>query len=204
MAVPLILTRDEPLRETLVRLAAAAGTGADVVGEVEQGLRAWLAAPLVLVGADLAPALAGMTPPRRPGVVVVDTAVDTELFRVALDLGAEQVVELPDGSRRLAELLADVADPVGTPATTLGVVGGCGGAGSSVLACAIGQVAARGVPALVIDTDPAGPGLDRVLGLESVDGVRWEDLQSSAGRLGGRALRVALPRRENLGVLTWR
>jgi secretion/DNA translocation related CpaE-like protein len=56
---------------------------------------------------------------------------------------------------------------------------------------------------LVVDADPLGPGIDRVLGLEEQQGVRWADLAHTSGRLGARALREALPRQGRLGVLTW-
>ena len=64
-------------------------------------------------------------------------------------------------------------------------------------------MAARSGPAVVVDLDPLGPGLDRVLGLEDRDGVRWDDLAVTTGRLGARALRHALPGRGDLRVLTW-
>jgi secretion/DNA translocation related CpaE-like protein len=83
------------------------------------------------------------------------------------------------------------------------VVGGSGGAGATTLACALGQVAARDGPAVVVDPDPLGPGLDRVLGLDAQPGARWDALGTSTGRLGARAFREALPRRGALGVLTW-
>ena len=87
---------------------------------------------------------------------------------------------------------------------TIGVVGGSGGAGASTFACALGQVGGAHGPTLVVDTDPLGPGLDRVLGLDTVPGVRWGDLASSAGRLGARSLRDAVPRGvDGPGVLTW-
>ena len=56
---------------------------------------------------------------------------------------------------------------------------------------------------MVIDADPLGPGADRILGLESSDGVRWDALCQPTGRLSARSLREALPRRGGLGVLTW-
>jgi len=42
-----------------------------------------------------------------------------------------------------------------------------------------------------------------VLGLDGADGVRWGDLGQTAGRLGARSLREALPSRDGLAVLTW-
>jgi secretion/DNA translocation related CpaE-like protein len=85
----------------------------------------------------------------------------------------------------------------------VGVIGGSGGAGATTFACALGQVAARSGTAVVIDTDPLGPGLDKVLALDQTTGVRWDALCDTTGRLSARSLREALPRRENLGVLTW-
>jgi hypothetical protein len=39
--------------------------------------------------------------------------------------------------------------------------------------------------------------------MEDLPGVRWEGLVETAGRLGARALREGVPRRDHLGVLTW-
>lgn len=204
MAAPLFVTRDEALLDELLRLAAAAGTTPVVAHDAVAGLRSWVAAPLVVVGLDLAPALVSLAPPRRPDVSLVCWAdPPAEAFRHALELGASEVVELPDHHHWLGEALADLDDPRGARGLTLGVIGGSGGAGASVLACSLGQVAADTGPALVVDTDPLGPGLDRVLGVEDKPGIRWGDLQQSAGRLGARALREALPGRGDLGVLTW-
>ncbi len=85
----------------------------------------------------------------------------------------------------------------------MGVVGGSGGAGATTFACALGQVAAARGPALVVDLDPWGPGCDRVLALDDVPGVRWDSLASASGRLSGRSLREAVPRRDGPGVLAW-
>jgi secretion/DNA translocation related CpaE-like protein len=85
----------------------------------------------------------------------------------------------------------------------VGVVGGSGGAGATTLACALGQVAAGRGPTLVVDLDPLGPGCDRVLALDESTGVRWDSLGTASGRLSGRSLREAVPRREGLGVLGW-
>jgi len=86
---------------------------------------------------------------------------------------------------------------------TIGVVGGSGGSGATTFACALAQVAGRTGPSVVIDADPLGPGVDRVLGLELVDGVRWDSLGHATGRLSARALRESLPRRDGTAALTW-
>ena len=103
----------------------------------------------------------------------------------------------------LGEVIADLDDRCAAPARTLGVVGGSGGAGATTFACALAQRAARSGPTLLIDADPLGPGLDRMLGIERREGVRWGELGRTSGRLSARSLREAVPRRGELGVLTW-
>lgn len=208
MTAPLLITRDRALLDELLRLAAAAGVTPDVAADGGAALRGWAAAPLVLVGADVAEDLARISPTRRPRVYVVAWgAVPDEMFRVALAVGAESVAQLPRSEAWLTELLTDLGDlDAGAPAegVLVGVVGGSGGAGATTFACALGQVASRRGRAVVVDADPLGPGVDRVLGLEHRDGVRWDGLCDATGRLSARALREALPRREDLGALSWR
>jgi secretion/DNA translocation related CpaE-like protein len=204
MDTPLIVTTDQVLLDELQRLAAAAGVTPVLARDESAALAAWTSAPLVLVGEDLARVVAGVGPPRRQGVhVVARGPVPDELFRTALALGAENVAELPRSTGWLAELMADLGDSVPPGSLTLGVIGGSGGAGASTFACALGQVAALTGPAVVIDADPLGPGDDRVLGLDDHDGIRWDALCQTTGRFSGRSLRDSLPRRDQLGVLTW-
>ncbi len=204
MTAPLFVTRDETLLDELLRLAAAAGITPEVASDPGAALRAWSTAPLVLVGADVAAETARLGPERRAGVHVVSWGqVPHELFRTALAVGAESVTELPRSDTWLTETLTDLGDTAPAHSLVIGVVGGSGGAGATTFACALGQVAARSGPAVVVDCDPLGPGADRVLGLESHDGFRWDALCQTTGRLSGRALREALPRRGSLGVLSW-
>jgi secretion/DNA translocation related CpaE-like protein len=204
MNAPLFVTRDERLLEELLRLAAAAGSTPTVAGDVPAALRAWPRAPLVLVGNDLAIPLARAAPARRDAVFVVLSApVPDSVFQVALSLGAESVAELPQSEGWLVERLTDVVDSAPARGLTLGVIGGSGGSGATTFACALGQVAARTGPSVVVDVDPLGPGTDRVLGLDLVEGVRWEALGDATGRLSARALREALPRRDGAATLTW-
>jgi secretion/DNA translocation related CpaE-like protein len=135
--------------------------------------------------------------------VVGQGGVPDDVFRIALALGAENVAELPRSSGWLTELMADVSDGVRHGSLTVGVIGGSGGAGASTFAGALGQMAARSGPAVVIDADPLGPGADRVLGLDDHDGIGWDALCPTTGRFSGRSLREVLPRRDGLGVLTW-
>jgi secretion/DNA translocation related CpaE-like protein len=204
MTVALLATRDPALHDELTRLAAGAGAEVVTTAEAVDALRAWPSAALVLVGADVAEEVAVLGPPRRPRVHVLALAVASDTtFRVALALGAEQVLELPRDAGRVSTLLSDLGDERTSPGLVVGVVGGSGGAGATTFACALGQVAARAGPALVVDCDPLGPGVDRVLGLDATPGVRWEDLDRTSGHLGARSFREALPGREGLRVLTW-
>jgi len=203
MSAPLIVTRDETLLDELLRLSAAAGVVPEVVPDVTAALRAWAAAPLVLVGVDLAAGLASAQPVRRGGVHVVAVGeIPHEVFRVALDLGAEDVADVGQAESWVVELFGDLDEPA-EPGRLIGVVGGSGGAGATTLACSIAQVAARHGPSLVVDLDPLGPGADAVLGIDAAAGVRWDGLVQTVGRVSARSLREALPRRHQVGVLTW-
>lgn len=200
----LVVTADPLLLEELGRLAAAAGTTPEPAADIAAALQAWARAPLVLAGADLLPSLALVGLPRRDGVYVVSWGPPGEdLFRPALQIGAETVVELPDGAAVLADLLTDVGDGARGEGVVLGVLGGSGGAGATTFAAALAQLGAERGPTVLIDADQLGPGVDRVLGLEERSGVRWPDLAQTTGRLGARSLREALPRSGDLGLLTW-
>ena len=204
MNAPLMVTADDTLRDELLRLAAAAGVAPDVVSDPAAALRAWARAPVVMVGVDVAAALADLAPDRRDGVHVVGWGpVEAGLFRVGMSLGAENVAELPRSEGWLVETLTDLGETGRPRGLVVGVIGGSGGAGATTLACALGQSAARQGDVVILDCDPLGPGLDRVLGLDGCDGFRWDALCQTTGRLSARALREALPRRDRLGVLTW-
>jgi secretion/DNA translocation related CpaE-like protein len=204
MSNPMFVTADDARLDELLRLAAAAGVTPDVARDAVGGLRGWSAASLVLVGADQAVAMARTSPPRRAKVhVVVQGKVPNALFEIALAVGAESVAAFPGSETWLVEELTDLGDQRVEPGLTLGVVGGSGGVGATTFACALGQMAARSGQAVVIDLDPLGPGIDRVLGLEARDGMRWNELGQPTGRLSARSLRQALPRSGGLGALTW-
>lgn len=207
----LLITRDDLLLDDLLRLAAAAGSALDVAHDPVSGLRGWSAASVVLVGADLAGPVALQHPPRRDHVHLVGLApLPDDVFRSALAAGAVDVVELPVAEAWLVELLTDATDATdGRTATggrrghTVGVVAGSGGAGATTFACAVALTAARLQRTVLIDLDPLGPGVDRVVGLDALSGARWDTLTSSRGRLGSRSLRAALPDKDGLAVLTW-
>jgi secretion/DNA translocation related CpaE-like protein len=184
----LLITRSPSVHESVVPLCAAAGIAAEVCADPGLSLATWREADLVLVGSDLAGLVVALAPPRRPGVHLVGAPPDDAAFRHAVTLGADSVVELPEGAPWLSDALADVGER-GSPGRLVGVVGGTGGAGATTLACALAQWHARLAPTLLVDGDPLGPGVDRLLGMEDVPGVRWEALAETSGRLGAGALR---------------
>ena len=129
---------------------------------------------------------------------------DSGVWRRAVEIGAEHVLMLPDGEQWLVDRIADVAEGVGRPALTVGVIGGRGGAGASTLACALAVTAAReGLRTMLVDADPLGGGLDVLLGGETAEGLRWPAFAASRGRVGGGALEESLPELHSLRVLSW-
>ena len=204
MTAALLVTTDDLLIAEVRRLAAAAGVEPEVARDVGDALRSWSGAGPVLVGADLAEPLAAAGPPRRPGVYVVGQApVPDHLFKWALDLGAETVAALPASQGWLVETLTDAGDGESVRGRLVGVLGGSGGAGATVLACALAQTLGAQGSVLLVDADPWGAGVDRVLGVEAEHGVRWDSLTSATGRLSARALRESLPTRRGVAVLGW-
>lgn len=202
---PLVVTEDPALLDELLRLAATAGCELEVATGAAAARRSWTASPLVLVGADAAAALARARLPRRSGVLLVaDDLDDAGLWQRAVEVGAEQVVFLPDGDPWLVSRLADTAEGGATDCPLVVVLGGRGGAGATVLATALAVTAAReGRRTLLVDGDPLGGGIDLVLGAEDVPGVRWPALTQTRGRVPASALAEALPRACGLTVLSF-
>ncbi|WP_240109755.1 septum site-determining protein Ssd [Streptomyces sp. MUM 203J] len=202
-AAPLIVTDDAELLDDLLRLSAAAGAQPDVHHSAPVGKAAWDTAPLVLVGADAAVRCRGMT--RRHGVLLIARDLDDpDLWRRAVEIGADDVSRIPDAESRIVGRIADVTEGAGRQALTVGVLGGRGGAGASTLACALAVSAARtGLRTVLVDGDPLGGGLDVLLGGEQAEGARWPELASAEGRVAGTALEESLPLLHGVRVLSW-
>lgn len=201
----LICTDDPALLDDLLRLAAAAGVDADVARDPVAARQSWSAAPAVLVGGDLSAAFAGSPLPRRPRVVLVGIDLDdADVWRRAVCAGAEHVVFLPDAEPWIVEFLVDAQDAGAGLAPLVAVVGGRGGAGASTLASALAVTALlRGIPAMLIDADPLGGGIDLAVGGEDAAGLRWPDLATTRGRVSAGTLSGSLPRVHDLTVLSW-
>lgn len=86
----------------------------------------------------------------------------------------------------------------------IGVVGGSGGVGASVLTAAIAVRAAQaGLSTACLDGDRLGGGLDVTLGIEQERGVRWPDLAGARGRIDGPELLTRLPTVDGVSVLSF-
>jgi secretion/DNA translocation related CpaE-like protein len=207
---PLIITGDPRLLEELLRLTADVGLIADVAPD-PAAARTWFpSAPLVLVGIDAADACARAGFRHRSDVILVGVRDqppddDDELppeVEVAERVGADHVAFLPAGEPWLTARLARTVD--GPVAEVIGVLGGRGGAGASVLAGGLAVMGAqRGRSTMLIDADPLGGGVDLVLGWEHRDGLRWPALAAAAGHVPPETLVEALPGHSDLVVLSW-
>ena len=200
--VALLLSADPSIAESVATIAGAVGLALEVVDHLEAS--GWAGADVVLVGTDLLPAVANARPVRRSGVVVVGVCAQDQMWRPALEIGAEHVAFLPIAQGWLTERLADVAEGPGRSGAVIGVIAGSGGAGASTLAAGLAQAAAqRGGPPLLIDLDPLGGGSDLLLGAEREPGRRWGELSQVQGRLGVGVLAESLPSSHGVAVLTW-
>ncbi|MGZ4582989.1 MAG: septum site-determining protein Ssd [Mycobacterium sp.] len=199
-----MLTNPE-LRDELDRVAAAVGVRVVHTGGASPVSRkSWSAAAAVVLDEPAAARRCGQAAlPRRAHVSVL-TADEptTATWAAAVAAGAEHVLRLPDQERELIRELAEAAETARDDrllGQVVAVVGGCGGAGASLLSIALAQAA---VDALLVDLDPWGGGIDLLLGGESAPGLRWPDVALQGGRLGWSAVRDALPRHHGVSVLS--
>lgn len=199
----MIVTEDVELLDDLLRLCAAAGAEPEVHHSLPERRGSWEQAPMVLVGDDAARRCRGAG--RRRGVMLVGRDEDApDVWRSAVEIGAEYVLRLPESEGWLVDQIANATEGVGRSALTVGVIGGRGGSGASTLACALAVTAARaGWRSMLIDGDPLGGGIDVLLGGERAEGMRWPDFAHSKGRVGAGALEESLPALHGLRVLSW-
>lgn len=200
----LAVLTDDALRPEVDRIAAA--TGIRVVHGAERSLvsrKTWLAAAAVLLDEAAAQRCArGGLPRRRHVVVVAGTEPTPSTFKAAIRVGAQHVLTLPAQGEELVRELADAAETARDDAScgaVVAVIGGRGGAGASLFAAALAQLARE---PLLLDLDPWGGGIDLLLGAETAPGVRWPDLALQGGRLNWAALREALPRHRGISMLS--
>lgn len=201
----LLITDDSVLAEEVARLAAVAGCELHRESEPANAVESWRAAQLVLLDEQASNECSALGLAGRSGIVLVGMKPPPDFWKAAFERGAEQAIELPDEQSRLVALLADAHEESATGSgRAVAVLGGCGGAGASVLATAIALTGARqGQQCLLLDCDPLGGGLDLAVGAESDSGLRWSGLSVSGGRVAAGALSDALPgRRVGSGSVT--
>lgn len=193
-ARPLLITADPLLLEDLLRVADIAGVQVQVEADAGADPAAWGSAPVVLLGTDAADGVVRRGLPRRPGVLLVGRDLDdANVWHLAVATGAEHVTVLPDANDWLLGRLAQAA-VVARRAPVVCVLGGRGGAGASTLAAALGMAAARlGRRCTLLDADPLGGGLDLLLGVEELEGLRWSDLPGERATCSAEELHRALP-----------
>jgi secretion/DNA translocation related CpaE-like protein len=200
----LAVLTDSELRNELDRVAAAVGVRivhAGVGSSVSR--RTWSAAAGVVLDQAAADRYGRSELPRRGHVSVLTVAEPTTAtWASAIAIGARQVLRLPAQERDLILELGEAAESArddGPRGQVVAVIGGCGGAGTSLLAVALAYSAGK---ALLVDLDPWGGGIDLLVGDETAPGLRWPDLALQGGRLNWSAVREALPRHREITVLS--
>lgn len=186
------------ITEECARVAESIGVDLKVLPPDSGG---WQKAALILLGEDVTDIPATDGADRI--LVVLDGDETASAWRRAAHLGVEQLAMLPSAAEWLSQRIIAAVEPPVTPGVTVGVVAGCGGAGASVLACALARRAGAEVPTVLVDADPLGGGLDLVLGAEQVPRPRWSDLSASRGQVRPSVLRQALPVHDGLAILSW-
>ncbi|WP_242460682.1 septum site-determining protein Ssd [Mycobacterium paragordonae] len=200
----LAILEQQHLREEIDRIAAAVGVRVvHAGGRGSVSRKSWSAAAAVVLDQKAAQRCGQAALPRRAHVSVLSNCdADAAAWAAAVAVGAERVLKLPQQEHELVGELAEAAESArdgSRHGEGVAVIGGCGGAGASLLAAALAQTAGD---ALLLDLDPWGGGIDLMVGGESTPGLRWPDLAIAGGRLSWPAIREALPRQHGVSVLS--
>jgi len=199
----LAVLTDPELRDEFDRVAAAVGVRVVHAGGSRVSRKTWSAAAAVVLDEAAADRCGEAALPRRAHVSVLTLAeAATATWAAAVAVGAQHVLRLPGQERELIHELAEAGESArddGRRGHVVAVLGGCGGAGASLLAVAVAQTAGD---ALLVDLDPWGGGIDLLVGGETTPGLRWPDLALEGGRLNWTAVRDALPRLRGVSLLS--
>lgn len=192
----LLCARDPVLVEAVEVAAAAQQVVLRHARDADEARQSWGAASLRLVSTEVAARWSDVP----PGSAYLVGTVAAELTRCSAELGLP-VLPLPDAGGRLAQALATVRVAGSEQGRTVALLGASGGLGVSTLAVGLALAATRaGSAGAVVDLAPHSGGLDLLLGIESVQGVRWADLARARGELGDLA--ANLPVADRVPVLT--
>lgn len=191
-----LLTGDRRTADLVLSAAAALQLQPEVTADPAALAAAWRSAGTVFVGADFAGDLAALALPARSRVYLVGSDA-AELGLWSMPLAAE-VILLPEGRAWLSSVLTSGSARGRSP--VVAVLGGSGGVGASTLAAGVAcRAARRGVSVALVDVDPAGGGIDLLLGAERVPGWRWPRLSGAEGFLGD--LREHLPEVDGVSLV---
>ena len=201
-----LVSRDPELIADVRRLCAAAGQDLQIVAAPGGPTPSRRRLDMLLIDAASPDLTEHATQPAVGGavVIVLTTSPGTlDPWRTAVQVGARQVVTMPDDSRQLLDALALARESPEANGPLIGVVGGSGGVGASTLAAAL-ALAARddGARVTLVDLDPLCGGADLLLGLERTEGLRWPDLAQTSGIVPSAALHDQLPRSASLAVVS--
>lgn len=115
--------------------------------------------------------------------------------------GGQVVRRLPTGAGAGAG--AEFGMGAGGAGNTVGIVGAAGGVGATTIAVGLAQYfAGQGEEVALVDLDPAGAGIDAVVGQEEAEGLRWPDFRGQEGPFDGREITGRLIRWRGVGVLS--
>ncbi|MCK2240026.1 MULTISPECIES: septum site-determining protein Ssd [unclassified Crossiella] len=156
----------------------------------------WEQTPLVMLDEQTLAECATSSLPRRSDVLVLTTAEPhTDSWPHAVALGATPVLILSAAANSLDAALAKATgEPDPGQGLVVAVLGGRGGAGATVLATALTLTAAdQGRNATLLDCDPLGGGIDRVLGTDKGQVLGWSAIPAWGDRLNRIPLRHSWP-----------
>ena len=115
--------------------------------------------------------------------------------------GGTDALRLPADGESLLDQLSQVAAPL--RAVVVGVLGVSGGLGVSALAAVLARLAVgTGRATTLVDLDPAGGGIDVLLGIEHDAGPRWADVLGQHGGFPPDRLCSSLPAWHSVRVLS--
>jgi secretion/DNA translocation related CpaE-like protein len=204
LPAPLLVSADPGLVDAVRAVASEAGVELIATPGLESVLPHWASAPLVLIDPVELPK-ADQLPSRRGVVVVTRTIADADTWRSLVTAGVEHIVELPLGAPWLFERLGRSLEIEPSQRTgVLTITAAVGGAGASSLAAALAQhLGEPGRPAVLVDLDRDGGGIDVMLGAEATAGARWDELAGITGPVDEAVLLSALPARDHVRLLSW-
>lgn len=189
-----------------VRWVGPAGSLQGLVADHATAAGSWLledpaeSSGCTVVAADALGTTALPSRSRTPLLVIVEgDEVPAALWPRALEAGALAVLPLPAASEELLSRLAELTRSR-AGARTIGVTGGCGGAGASSFAARLAAAARRHGPIALLDADPLGGGLDLLVEAAGAPGLDWSGTLA-LGADDGEALRAGLPRVDEVRLL---